>query len=149
MKNKKVVAISGGFDPIHIGHVRMILDASKLGEELIVFLNTDNWLKRKKGYYFMKWEERAEILLAIKGVSRVYSAMDDDNTVCEALKAYKPDMFVNGGDRKEGKVPEYQVCNDLGISMVFNAGGNDKPQSSSWLIDKVKFAVYDDGKVKF
>jgi cytidyltransferase-like protein len=66
-KKKKVVAVSGGFDPIHIGHVRMILEARKLGN-VIVFLNTDAWLKRKKGYVFMTWEERAEILLGIKGV---------------------------------------------------------------------------------
>lgn len=136
-KKKKIVAVSGGFDPIHIGHVRMIQDARKLGD-VIVFLNTDEWLHRKKGYSFMTWDERAEILLSIKGVKEVYSAMDDDNTVCEALKFYKPDVFANGGDRKEGNVPEYQVCEDLGIQMVFNAGGNDKPQSSSWLVDKAR-----------
>jgi cytidyltransferase-like protein len=148
MKEKKIVAVSGGFDPIHIGHVRMIQDAAKLGN-VIVFLNTDEWLKRKKGYAFMPWDERAEILLSIKGVKEVYSAMDDDNTVCEALKFYKPSVFINGGDRKEGNVPEYKVCDDLGIAMIFNAGGNDKPQSSSWLVDKVKFSAYDDGEVKF
>ena len=136
-KKKKTIAISGGFDPIHIGHVRMIQDAKKLGK-VIVFLNTDEWLHRKKGYSFMSWNERAEILLNIKGVKEVYSAMDDDNTVCKALKFYKPDVFANGGDRKEGNVPEYQVCEDLGIEMVFNAGGNDKPQSSSWLVDKAR-----------
>ena len=137
MSKKKMIAVSGGFDPIHIGHVRMIQDARKLGN-VIVFLNTDEWLHRKKGYSFMSWDERAEILLNIKGVKEVYSAMDDDNTVCEALKFYKPDVFANGGDRKEGNVPEYQVCEDLGIEMVFNAGGNDKPQSSSWLVDKAR-----------
>ena len=137
MSKKKVIAVSGGFDPIHIGHVRMIQDAKKLGN-VIVFLNTDEWLHRKKGYSFMSWDERAEILLSIKGVKEVYSAMDDDDTVCEALKFYKPNIFANGGDRKEGNVPEYQVCEDLGIQMVFNAGGNDKPQSSSWLVDKAR-----------
>ena len=133
-KKKKIVAVSGGFDPIHIGHVRMIQDARKLGN-VIVFLNTDDWLKRKKGYSFMSWDERAEILLNIKGVKEVYSAMDDDNTVCEALKFYKPDVFANGGDRKEGNVPEYKICESLGIKMAFGVGGNDKPQSSSWLVD--------------
>lgn len=137
MSKKKTIAVSGGFDPIHIGHIRMIQDARKLGN-VIVFLNTDKWLHRKKGYSFMSWDERAEILLNIKGVKEVYSAMDDDDTVCEALKFYKPDVFANGGDRKEGNVPEYQVCEDLGIQMVFNAGGNDKPQSSSWLVDKAR-----------
>ena len=136
-KKKKIVAVSGGFDPIHVGHVRMIQDARKYGD-VIVFLNTDEWLHRKKGYAFMNWDERAEVLLGIKGVKEVYSAMDSDNTVCEALRFYKPDLFANGGDRKEGNVPEYNVCNELGIKMLFGIGGNDKPQSSSWLVDKAR-----------
>ena len=143
-KKKKIVAVSGGFDPIHIGHVRMIQDARKLGK-VIVFLNTDEWLKRKKGYVFMGWDERAEILLGIKGVKEVYSAMDEDDTVCEALRFYKPDVFANGGDRKPGKVPEYQICEDLGIEMAFSVGGDDKPQSSSSLVDKVKYSKIDHG----
>jgi D-beta-D-heptose 7-phosphate kinase/D-beta-D-heptose 1-phosphate adenosyltransferase len=143
-KKKKIVAVSGGFDPIHIGHTRMIQDAKKLGD-VIVFLNTDEWLKRKKGYVFMTWQERAEILLSIKGVKEVYSAMDDDDTVCEALRFYKPDVFANGGDRKPGKVPEYQTCEELGIDMAFSVGGDDKPQSSSWLVEKSKYAKLDHG----
>lgn len=143
-KKKKIVAVSGGFDPIHIGHVRMIQDAKKIGN-VIVFLNTDEWLKRKKGYVFMPWEERAEILLSIKGVKEVYRAMDEDNTVCEALKFYKPDVFANGGDRKPGLVPEYQVCEELGIEMAFSVGGDDKPQSSSWLVEKSKYTKLDHG----
>ena len=75
----------------------------------------------------------------MKGVKEVYSAMDDDNTVCEALKFYKPDVFANGGDRKLGEVPEYQVCEELGIEMAFSVGGDDKPQSSSWLVDNMKY----------
>tara|TARA_Y100000592_G_C5372550_1_gene269312 strand:+ start:421 stop:876 length:456 start_codon:yes stop_codon:yes gene_type:complete len=143
-KKKKIVAVSGGFDPIHIGHVRMIQDAKKIGN-VIIFLNTDEWLKRKKGYVFMPWEERAEILLSIKGVKEVYRAMDEDNTVCEALKFYKPDVFANGGDRKPGLVPEYQICEELGIEMAFSVGGDDKPQSSSWLVEKSKYAKIDHG----
>ena len=143
-KKKKKVAVSGGFDPIHIGHVRMIQDAKKIGN-VIIFLNTDEWLKRKKGYVFMPWEERAEILLSIKGVKEVYRAMDEDNTVCEALKFYKPDVFANGGDRKPGLVPEYQICEELGIEMAFSVGGDDKPQSSSWLVEKSKYAKIDHG----
>lgn len=143
-KKKKIVAVSGGFDPIHIGHVRMIQDAKKLGN-VIIFLNTDEWLKRKKGYIFMPWEERAEILLSIRGVKEVYRAMDEDNTVCEALKFYKPDIFANGGDRKPGKVPEYQICEEIGIEMAFSVGGDDKPQSSSALVEKAKYSKMDHG----
>jgi len=71
--------------------------------------------------------------------------MDEDNTVCEALKFYKPDIFANGGDRKPGHVPEYQVCEELGIEMAFSVGGDDKPQSSSWLVEKSKHAKIDYG----
>ena len=143
-KKKKIVAISGGFDPIHVGHIRMIQAAKKLGN-VIVFLNTDEWLKRKKGYVFMSWDERAEILLGVKGIKEVYSAMDDDNTVCEALKFYKPDIFANGGDRKIGNVPEYQVCEKLDIELKYGIGGTDKPQSSSWLVDSMKYRKIDHG----
>ena len=93
----------------------------------------------------MSWNERAEILLGMKGVKEVYSAMDDDNTVCEALKFYKPDIFANGGDRKIGSVPEYQVCEETGIEMAFSVGGDDKPQSSSWLVDNMKYKKIDHG----
>jgi cytidyltransferase-like protein len=142
---KKIVAVSGGFDPLHVGHVRMIQEAATLGDELIVFLNTDEWLKRKKGYVFMPWKERSEILLSIKGVKKVHSALDEDNTVCKALEKYKPDVFANGGDRKVGNVPEYDVCEKLNIEMAFGIGGDDKPQSSTWLVDKVKYSKVDHG----
>ncbi len=140
-KNKKeeikIVAVSGGFDPLHIGHVRMIRAASELGS-VIVIANSDKWLERKKGYVFMKWAERAEILKSIKGVTAVFKARDDDNTVCESLQVLRPDIFANGGDRKDGNVPEYEVCDRLGIEMVFGTGGSDKPQSSSWLVEAAK-----------
>ncbi len=137
MRLNKYVAVSGGFDPIHVGHVRMIQDAAKLGK-VIVIANSDEWLMRKKGYIFMKYEERQEILRAIKGVSEVVQAKDDDDTVCASLLLLKPDIFANGGDRKEGNVPEYQLCDEMGIEMKFGVGGTDKPQSSSWLVDKVR-----------
>lgn len=136
-KRKKIVAVSGGFDPLHVGHVRMITAAAELGD-VIVIANSDAWLKRKKSYVFMNYKERHEILSAIKGVYRVFEANDDDDTVCTSLLSLKPDIFVNGGDRKEGNVPEYQLCEDLGIEMKFGVGGSDKPQSSSWLVDKVR-----------
>lgn len=133
---KRYVVVSGGFDPIHIGHVRMIREAANLGDGVIVIANSDAWLERKKGYAFMPYVERQEILYAIKGVVDVVEAIDDDGTVCESLKKIKPAIFANGGDRKSGNVPEYDVCTKLGIEMRFGVGGNDKPQSSSWLIEK-------------
>ena len=137
MQQRKIVAVSGGFDPIHVGHVRMIQEAAELGN-VIVIANSDDWLLRKKGYVFMKYEERQEILKSIKGVVNVFEASDKDNTVCKSLKIIKPDIFANGGDRKEGNVPEYEVCERLGIELRFGIGGDDKPQSSSWLVEKVR-----------
>ncbi len=130
------VAVSGGFDPIHKGHVRMIRAASAFGG-VVVIANSDEWLERKKGYVFMPWEERAEILDSIKGVVAVVKAKDDDGTVCETLKDLKPDAFANGGDRKDNNVPEVALCDELGIKMLWNVGG-DKIQSSSWLVEKSK-----------
>tara|TARA_R110001592_G_C13025015_1_gene737883 strand:- start:525 stop:947 length:423 start_codon:yes stop_codon:yes gene_type:complete len=136
MQGRKIVALSGGFDPIHVGHVRMIQSAAEMGD-VIVIANSDEWLMRKKGYIFMKYEERQEILNAMKGVYDVVKANDIDDTVCETLRYLRPDIFVNGGDRKEGNVPEHILCEDMGIEMKFGVGGDDKPQSSSWLIEKV------------
>ena len=131
------VAVSGGFDPIHVGHIRMINEAATLGK-VIIIANSDEWLMRKKGYVFMSYDEREEILYNIKGVVSVHKAEDSDNTVCESLKLLKPTIFANGGDRKDGNVPEYKVCDMLGIDMKFGIGGTDKPQSSSWLVEAVK-----------
>lgn len=135
--NQKIVCVSGGFDPIHIGHVRMIQDAAKLGH-VVVIANSDEWLVRKKGYAFMPYEERQEILYAIKGVVDVVEAKDDDNTVCETLRHLDPHIFANGGDRGDRNTPEMDLCKELGIQMVWGMGGNDKPQSSSWLINAVR-----------
>ncbi len=108
MMSKKTVALSGGFDPIHIGHVRMIRDAAR-NYSVVIILNSDDWLMRKKGYVFMNWEERSEILLAIKGVDNVYAVNDEDDTVCGALSNIKLDFFGNGGDRKNQNTPEVNL----------------------------------------
>ena len=129
---KKIVAVSGGFDPIHVGHVRMIRAAATHGH-VIVIANSDSWLMRKKGYVFMPWSERAEIIRNIKGVTAVFEADDDDNTVTESLLKLKPDIFANGGDRKTKNTPEMEVCDELGIEMIWNVGGG-KIQSSSELV---------------
>jgi D-beta-D-heptose 7-phosphate kinase/D-beta-D-heptose 1-phosphate adenosyltransferase len=133
---RKIVAVSGGMDCAHSGHVKMILEAATHGD-VVVILNSDDWLMRKKGYKFMSWEERAEILMAFKGVVSVVPVDDSDGTVCEALRRIRPDYFANGGDRKIGNTPESEVCSELGIEMLWNVGGG-KTQSSSWLIDAVK-----------
>ncbi len=137
---RKNIAVSGGFDPVHVGHVRMILAAADIGD-VVIILNTDAWLKRKKGYVFMPWEERAEILKSIKGVSTVVPAKDYDETVCDTLTDLKEvldlDCFANGGDRKQKNTPEMEVCESLGIEMIWNCGG-EKIQSSSDLVKNTK-----------
>jgi D-beta-D-heptose 7-phosphate kinase/D-beta-D-heptose 1-phosphate adenosyltransferase len=138
-KNKKVVvAVSGGFDPIHIGHVRMFQHARKLGDELVVILNNDNWLRQKKEHIFMSENERKEIIEALRGVDRViitkHKPNDSDMSVCRELIKLKPDIFANGGDRKLDNIPEVPVCKSIGCKMVFNVGKGGKIQSSSWLL---------------
>lgn len=130
------VAISGGCDPIHVGHVRMIQQAAEYGD-VIVILNSDEWLMRKKGFVFMAWEERAEIISAIKGVTKVVYVDDSDGTVCEALLRIKPHFFANGGDRTDINTPEKQICVDNDITMIWGIGGG-KIQSSSDLVAKVR-----------
>jgi len=132
MKNKTIV-ISGGLDPVHVGHINMIQAAAKLGD-VIVVLNSDEWLKRKKGYVFMPYSERICLLKQLKGVTEVSAVDDADGTVCEALRRLKPDMFGNGGDRTSENTPEMSICLELGIEMIWNLGGK-KIQSSSGLVN--------------
>jgi len=133
----KVVAVSGGFDPIHIGHVRLINEAKKLGDKLIVIINNDNWLQAKKKYNFMSEEDRVEIIKNLKAVDEVILTSHKKNTnnmsVCRELELIKPNIFANGGDRKQNNIPEYELCQKLGIKMVFNVGG-EKLRSSSELV---------------
>ncbi|MFA6553986.1 MAG: adenylyltransferase/cytidyltransferase family protein [Candidatus Paceibacterota bacterium] len=142
-KNKEiVVAVSGGFDPVHIGHVRMFNEAKKLGHRLVVILNNDNWLKAKKGYAFMSQHERKEIIEAFESVDEVVitSHPEDpaDMSVCDELINIKPHIFANGGDRTNKNVPEIPVCEEIGCDMIYNIGEGGKVQSSSWLVGKVK-----------
>ena len=136
-QTQKTVMVSGGFDPVHIGHIRMILDAAQHGD-VIVVANSDEWLFRKKGFVFMEFEQRAEILAAIKGVVKVSGVDDSDTTVCEAIRRLKPDIFANGGDRKKHNTPEQAVCEELGVEMLWGIGGEDKANSSSDLVERVK-----------
>ena len=137
MRERPLIAVSGGFDPVHIGHIRMIRDAARYGDVMVI-INSDDWLQRKKGYVFMTYKERAEIMGNIKGVVMVTSVDDSDGTVCQALRRHRPDAFANGGDRKTENTPEMNLCEELGIQMMWAVGGNNKPQSSSWLVDKLK-----------
>ncbi len=136
-KEKTTVLVSGGFDPVHAGHIRMIRDAAEYGD-VIVIANSDDWLFRKKGFVFMAWERRVEILNAIKGVILVDSVDDSDGTVCEAIRRLKPTYFANGGDRGKTNTPEQQVCEELGVKLLWGIGGEEKLQSSSDLAKKVR-----------
>lgn len=140
-KKKTIVVVSGGFDPIHIGHIRMFQEAKKLGDELVVILNNDNWLKKKKSHIFMHQKERKEILESIFGVDRVvlssHPRSPKDMSVSREILKIKPDIFANGGDRKnENDIPEAEACRKVGCKMVFNVGQGGKIQSSSWLLSK-------------
>ena len=135
------VAISGGFDPIHIGHIRLLQNAKTLGDKLVVILNNDNWLIAKKGFIFMPATERKEVLLAMRYVDEVIITNHEKNasdmSVCAELEQIKPDIFANGGDRKPDgdPIPEVELCEKLGIEVVYNVGG-EKVQSSSELVHK-------------
>jgi cytidyltransferase-like protein len=129
---RKKVLVSGGFDPLHIGHVNMIQAAAELGD-VVVVINSDEWLKRKKGYVFMPWQERGGILESLKGVVEVSSVKDEGGSVCEALDRIRPDVFANGGDRTDENIPELDTCQRLGIEAVWGVGGG-KIQSSSSLV---------------
>src|SRR3990167_7968910 len=127
-KKKVVVAVSGGMDPIHVGHVRLFEAAKKLGTELVVILNNDHWLKKKKGYAFMPQHERKEIIEAFHYVDRVilseHKPDSNDMSVAIELLALRPDIFANGGDRKPGnlRTEEGRMCVKICCREVFNIG---------------------------
>ena len=127
------ICVSGGFDPVHIGHLRMMEEASQFGK-VIVIVNSDEWLMRKKGYIFMPFKERCEIIEGFACVDRTTYVVDSDDSVCEALTRIQPDYFANGGDRKTSNTPEMDICETLGIEMLWGVGGG-KVQSSSDLVD--------------
>lgn len=132
---KKTVMVSGGFDPIHPGHIRLINDAASYGNVLVA-LNSDAWLERKKGFCFQGWIERMEVLAALRNVRGVIGVDDQDGTVCAALRQRKPDYFANGGDRSTVNTPELSVCAELGIEPLFGIGGDIKKYSSSLIAPK-------------
>ena len=133
--------MSGGFDPVHKGHLRMFREASWLGHQVIVGLNSDDWLTRKKGKPFMDFKERKEILEGFKYINQVLAFDDKDETandiikqICSLYRYFDVNIyFANGGDRTSDNVPEMKVCDELGVEMIWGLGGG-KIQSSSWLI---------------
>jgi len=141
-KKQIIVAVSGGFDPMHVGHVRLFKNAKQFGDELVVILNNDNWLKKKKGFVFMPQKERKELIKGIKWVDKVvlsnHRPNPEDMSVCADLDKLKPNVFANGGDRKKGNIPEVPLCKKIGTKIIFNVGKGGKIQSSSWLVDKYK-----------
>ncbi|MEK7354105.1 MAG: adenylyltransferase/cytidyltransferase family protein [Chloroflexota bacterium] len=135
-----VVATGGGFDPLHEGHVRLFKEAKKLGDVLVVMLNSDEQLSKKKGQPFYPSEdERKEIIESIRYVDKVIIDPGKDVTCEEALKLVKPDILAKGGDRVEGSMPEIELktCKEIGCRIIYNVGGA-KVQSSSWLLKRLK-----------
>jgi len=141
----RVVVISGFFNPLHIGHIDYISSARNLGDFLIVIVNSDDQVKIKGSVPFMNQDDRLRIIRNIKGVDRSVISIDEDGSVCQTIREefkrlqndpfFEDMIFANGGDRKEGGVPEDILENELGIRMVYNVGG-EKVQSSSELIKK-------------
>jgi len=137
----KIVLVTGGFDPLHSGHMDYFNSARSLGNKLAVGLNSDDWLTRKKGRPFMSWQERASIISNLRSVDYVIEFDDSDNTSINAIKECRrmwPDaeiVFANGGDRDHNNVPEMALKDDQ-VSFMFAVGGTDKANSSSWILDQ-------------
>jgi cytidyltransferase-like protein len=135
----RIVIVSGGFDPIHSGHIAMFEAAKALGDVLVVALNSDAWLTRKKGRPFMSWEERAGIINAMSVVDHVIDFNDNDDTACDAIKKVmnrwqlSEVVFANGGDRGRNNIPEMSLSHPR-LSFEFSIGGDDKKNSSSWIL---------------
>jgi cytidyltransferase-like protein len=139
----KIVLITGGFDPLHSGHIAYFKAAKTLGDMLIVGLNSDDWLVRKKGAAFMPWNERLCIINNLSMVDEVYTFDDDDGSAkrfIQQARAHYPDaelIFANGGDRTKDNIPEMDIV-DSNLSFVFGVGGEDKKNSSSWILQEWK-----------
>tara|TARA_R110000824_G_scaffold107299_3_gene253469 strand:- start:6244 stop:6672 length:429 start_codon:yes stop_codon:yes gene_type:complete len=140
MQEKKLAIVSGGFDPVHVGHLELFERAKTIADDLFVIVNDDAFLERKKGKPFMPLNERLKIIESLKPVTMVVESSDEDDTVCNTLEwiralyknKYKHMMFCNGGDRTNKQdTPEHIRCEQLGIKPVYGLG--EKIQSSSWL----------------
>tara|TARA_Y100000389_G_scaffold149128_2_gene148403 strand:- start:6271 stop:7026 length:756 start_codon:yes stop_codon:yes gene_type:complete len=138
----KYVLVTGGFDPLHSGHLAYFKAARKLGDKLVVGLNSDEWLTEKKGQPFMPFAERLAIISELECVDSVLSFDDSDGTACGAIFKLMATttgeyVFANGGDRVDGNVPEYATYGDK-IEFAYGVGGTDKINSSSWILEEYK-----------
>jgi cytidyltransferase-like protein len=143
MKQKTVVIVSGGFDPIHSGHIAYFNAAKALGDILVVGLNSDDWLRRKKGKEFLPFQERSDIISELRMVNIVSDFNDDDNTASDLIRIVLnmfPGnyhiIFANGGDRTAVNIPEMDAVEDPRLKFVFGVGGEDKKNSSSWILKR-------------
>ena len=141
----KVVLVTGGFDPLHSGHIAYLTAAKKLGDKLVVGINSDEWLTRKKGKPFMPLRERISIISALSVVDDVLTWDDNDDSACGAIfklmstSGYGQDIiFANGGDRTKENIPEMTTFQDS-VEFVFGVGGEDKMNSSSWILEEYKY----------
>ena len=141
----KIVLVTGGFDPIHSGHIAYFKAARELGDKLVVGVNSDEWLTRKKGQPFMSWEERATIVASLHDVDRVINFDDSDNSAKDAIRKARElfpghdIIFANGGDRTKDNIPEMELLEQyLNLTFVFGVGGEDKKNSSSWILQEWK-----------
>jgi D-beta-D-heptose 7-phosphate kinase/D-beta-D-heptose 1-phosphate adenosyltransferase len=136
-----IVVVSGGFDPVHSGHIKLLKEARTLGDMLIVGINSDEWLARKKGRAFMPWQERLCVINNLSCVDEVYTFDDEDGTaghLLQQVRAHYPAdriIFANGGDRTQNNIPEMSVP---GVEFVFCVGGSNKANSSSWILEEWK-----------
>ena len=140
---KTIVLVTGGFDPLHSGHIAYFRAAKQLGDTLVVGVNSDAWLVRKKGRAFMPWDERMAIVKNIKDVDFVLEFNDDDGSAKSAIKLARqtwPDhkiVFANGGDRTDTNIPEMEF-KDTNLEFAFGVGGFNKANSSSWILEEWK-----------
>ncbi len=140
MKNnvKVKIAVSGYFDPIHVGHLEYLKMAKSLGDILVVIVNNNHQCVLKKGKFFMDENDRLEIVKAIKYVDEVVLSVDKDKTVCKSLELIRPNIFANGGDRSTDEVPETSVCKKYKIEMVDGLGEKIRSSSSLTGIKEIK-----------
>lgn len=139
---KTYYIVSGGFDPIHEGHIEMIKASTKVSDGVIVLANSDDWLCRKKGKNFYSIKTRKAILENLKGVIDVLEFDDSDNSASDGIRKAREKypneclVFANGGDRRKDNIPECPTCEECKVALAFSVGGDNKANSSSWILEK-------------